>query len=350
MACLHPLKAFKIGINEKTGKNKYKIVSFKVNFIVKTMYNGCVKYICHDGNIKDYKRGMCDVCILTEWIEIPCGKCISCRRRYAAVWSDRLMLELENHEEACFLTLTYDDDHIFKVDSNYIECSDHPLYSLNKRDLQLFLKRLRKYLEPKKIRFFACGEYGDRTFRPHYHMILFGWRPSDLVEFRRNFQGDVLYLSDELAKIWRNGHVIVGNVTQQSCRYVARYVMKKSFGVDREFYAQLGVMPEFIQMSRNPGIGREYFELHYDDIAKYKTINISTPDGGKSVSIPPYYVNLIESVDPDLYREIKESNRRAAELRKECIMRGTTLDYTSYLSMCEGKLERQEEKYERGDY
>lgn len=346
MSCTHPLKGFKIGINEETGKNRFKVTSYNIQYIIKKMINGKMEYICCDTPFVQYAPGQYDVGVITDFVEIPCGKCVSCRRLNAARWSDRLMLELQDHQESCFLTLTYDDEHITWVNDASGD-SDDIIYTLNKRDFQLFMKRLRKRIEPKKVRFFACGEYGETTFRPHFHVILFGWCPSDLIQFKKNFQNDILYISEELSSIWQNGNVLVGKVTQNSCRYVARYCMKKAFGVDALFYEKMGVLPEFIEMSRKPGIGRKYFELHYDEIAKYKTINVSTDTGGISMSIPPYYVNLIESVDPDLYREIKLSNKRAALLRKEVMLSRTDLDYSTYLSILEDKFIRKEKLYRR---
>ena len=346
MPCVHPLKGFKVGINEKTKKQKLLVTSYKIEYIIKKSINGKISYISCDTPFVQYAPGQYDVGVIKDFVEIPCGKCVSCRRASAARWSDRLMLELQDHEESCFLTLTYDDEHINWVNEPSGD-GDDILYTLNKRDLQLFMKRLRKKIEPKRVRFFACGEYGEQTFRPHFHVIVFGWCPEDLAFLKRNFQNDVLYTSQEVRNLWKLGNISVGRVTQNSCRYVARYCMKKAFGVDLSFYTHMGILPEFVEMSRKPGIGRKYFELHYDEIAKYKTINLPTDSGGLSISIPPYYVNLIESIDPDLYRDIKESNKRAAIMRKELILQNTDFDYTAYLEMLEGKIFRKEKIYKR---
>nr|CDL65925.1 unnamed protein product [uncultured bacterium] len=350
MSCLHPLKGFRIG-TKKSGKPDYLIVSYDVEYIVVKKYrNNKKNYVCVNTSLNEYIPVDTDVGIITDFIEIPCGKCISCRRRYAALWTDRLMLELQDHKESCFITLTYDDDHICCVDSPIEE--NVSMYTLNKVHLQCFWKRLRQYLvrhvEPeKRIRYFACGEYGDTTFRPHYHAILFGWRPTDLIQFKKNFQNDTLYLSKSLASIWQNGNVMVGDVTPESCRYVARYCLKKATGFDSEIYERLGVLPEFVTMSRKPGIARKYFDDHYDEIIKYKTINLSTLKGGMSMQIPPYFIRLIEDIDSELFKEIKRSNKQAALNHQEALMKNTDVDYITYLSFLEGILVREEKFYRR---
>ena len=95
-------------------------------------------------------------------LEVPCGKCIGCRIAKRKEWSLRMLHELTYHPQSSFVTLTYDDYHL------------PPCCSLKKRHLQLFLKRLRKNLGERRIKYFACGEYGGQTMRPHYHAILFG--------------------------------------------------------------------------------------------------------------------------------------------------------------------------------
>ena len=120
------------------------------------------------------------------------------------------------------MTLTYDDEHLPKTGS------------LVPEDLQKFLKKLRRFIEyhgsDKKIRFFACGEYGDNFCRPHYHAIIYNLDIPDLKRFSTSFSGDTYYTSNTINSIWKNGYVIIGQVTFESCAYVARYVTKKITG------------------------------------------------------------------------------------------------------------------------
>lgn len=165
----------------------------------------------------------------------PCGQCMACRLNYGKLWSIRMMEELKKHDKACFATLTYDGEH-------YEDLIDYQgIGRLCKRDLQLFWKRLRK---KRKIRYFACGEYGDKFGRPHYHAIIYGVSP-DEEQF--------------IQDLWPLGHVKLGNVTEDSCAYVAKYMTKKLRGKSLE--AKLSEDPdfqnEFVLMSRRPGIGGE---------------------------------------------------------------------------------------------
>ena len=169
-----------------------------------------------------------------EVVERPCGKCPSCLSNRAQSWTYRLYAEEKLHKKSCFVTLTYDEEHIKKL-----HCSPCGLYSLSRRDGQNFMKRLRKFASPEKIRFFLAGEYGENTKRAHFHLILFGLGPEDrpIIE-----------------KAWPFGFVQVGTVSPSSIAYVARYCVKKIFKSGDE-YKELGLEPEFCLMSRNPGIG-----------------------------------------------------------------------------------------------
>ena len=129
---------------------------------------------------------------------VPCGRCMACRINRTQEWAVRIMHELDYWDTATFLTLTYDDAHM---------TSDN---GLCKRDFQLFVKRLRKDLEPLKIKYYACGEYGELTKRPHYHAVLFGVSPSSKL-YKDN---------------WMLGFVRAGNLTYQSAAYVTGYIQR----------------------------------------------------------------------------------------------------------------------------
>ena len=187
-----------------------------------------------------------------RFIVLPCGQCMACRLNKSRDWATRCVLEAKMHTDNCFITLTYDDEHL---------PSD---YGLQKQDFTNFIKRLRKNTGAK-IRYYAAGEYGDLYSRPHYHACLFGWKPDDLVLFSvRN--GINLYLSETLLKAWQyKGYVTVGDVTFESAAYVARYVTKKITG-DRADEHYQGRQPEYTVMSRRPGIAASFFEKYSTDI------------------------------------------------------------------------------------
>lgn len=174
----------------------------------------------------------------------PCGQCIACRLNKVRDWTIRLMHENRFHKDSCFLTLTYDPEHL-PADG-----------SVHKEDMQNFMKRLRNYCP--NVRFFGCGEYGERYARPHYHLIIFGLSYKDPIFAGKKYDNKSkgYYLK---SKLWKNGNMYLGDVTYSSCRYVASYVNKKQFGKKgKDFYSARGIEPEFTLMSRRPGIGAEF--------------------------------------------------------------------------------------------
>lgn len=184
----------------------------------------------------------------TDGIPFPCGQCLACRINKRRAWTLRLLLEFFTHEKASFVTLTYTDDDL------PLSLNGYPV--LCKRDLQLFFKRLRKKYG-EGIRYYACGEYGPKTKRPHYHCIIFGVAPDELDEDWFYFGGKSgpdrpnYCRSSPLYEIWQHGIVHIGEVNQQSIQYVAGYVTKK---ITRK---SDGLEPEFQLMSRRPGIGTQ---------------------------------------------------------------------------------------------
>lgn len=213
-------------------------------------------------------------------IDVPCGKCIGCRMARADSWATRLYHEGQFHEESAFLTLTYADEWLPES------------YSVSVRPLQLFFKRLRKRLARPGLRYFACGEYGEKNYRPHYHAILFGFDFPDKIPWRKTPSGFVTYRSALLERVWPFGHCEIGTVTPQSCGYVARYVTKKVYGREApEHYKrvhpftgeEVQVQPEFLVMSKN--IGRAWFDQFHVDAFPSDFVIV---DGVKK-PIPRYY-------------------------------------------------------------
>ena len=171
----------------------------------------------------------------------------------------RCVHEAKFHDVSCFVTLTYDDEHL-PVGGTLVY-----------RHFQLFMKRLRKSFP--KARFFMCGEYGDNTSRPHYHAVLFGVDFRDRVPHARSGSGEVVYASALLSRLWQLGFASVGDFTFESAAYVARYVLKKVTGdLAAEHYRSVDLatgeivdrVPEFCHMSLKPGIGARWFEQYYD--------------------------------------------------------------------------------------
>lgn len=287
MSCYHPLKGFKIGFNP-SGKPKYKITSYKCKYVIK---NRLGEYVGAYDEIPSDSINP----IITDFIDIPCGKCIGCLLDRSQQWATRCMLEAKYHEHNCFITLTYNDDHLPNK-RNYIDLdgvfSESPFRTLQKRDFQLFMKRLRKEIDPVKIRYFACGEYGSKTYRPHYHAIIFGYDFPDKEYLKENFRGEKYYISKQLEKCWSDingdkiGNVLVTDISYDTCAYVARYCLKKTDNDLSLFYDYYNLDKEFTLMSRKPGIGRLFYDEFKNSIYNGDRIILIDNRGSKIVRPP----------------------------------------------------------------
>lgn len=263
---------------------------------------------------------------------LPCGKCIGCRLDYSREWANRCMLELKYHDSAYFVTLTYNDAHIPRTTYLDSDGQEHSAFTLCKRDFQLFMKRLRKAFPSDKIRFYAAGEYGDKSHRPHYHAILFGLHLHDLKPFGKNFRGEQYFTSQSLLDVWSVqetlfdgssarvpiGNVSVGAVSWDSCSYVARYVVKKAKDEANGFYDTFNLVKPFCLMSRRPGIGRQFLDDNPDVLEK-PFIVLPTEKKGLKMPVPDYFLRVSKLTNPDLYDKIslqrKYYGTRASLLR-----------------------------------
>lgn len=334
MTCYHPLKAFDTGRKTKNGRIAYKITGYDAKCIV-----------TDDGEHWDVlgfipehsaKRSR----LVREAINIPCGQCIGCRMRRAREWATRCMLEASYHDSSYFITLTYDQFHVpvneYVDDDGVIQIKS----TLVKSDLQKFWKRLRK---DQDIRYYACGEYGTRTARPHYHAIVFGLKLDDLVEYKHTRAG-TLYISPYLEKKWGKGYTVVGEVTRDSCEYVARYCMKKLTGKNANVYDRYNFLPEFSSMSLKPAIGREWFDDHFPEI--YPADEIQLKDG-VVVTPPRYFDRLMDNIDEELMDKVRGEREEAAKLLSRARMVETTLSEKAYLEVQERNMKAKMRKLVR---
>lgn len=221
--------------------------------------------------------------------KLPCGRCIGCRMEKARQWGIRCVHEAKLWPSSYFVTLTYADEFL------------PPGGSLSLRDVQLFMKRLRKWRKSTKsdpLRFFLGGEYGDENKRPHYHALLFNVRFPDLKFLAKNARGEDLFTSGVLSSLWSvdgqpMGHVSLGAVTFDSAVYCAKYALKKVTGdladSHYEVFDSDGVVhqrrPEFAVMSRRPGIGHGYYEKYGQEVRDHDSIVIN----GREVRPPRFY-------------------------------------------------------------
>lgn len=221
------------------------------------------------------------ISLYEERVKLPCGKCVGCRLKRSAEWSVRILHEARYHKQSSFLTLTYSTEHL------------PPNGSLRKEDFREFIKRLRERLREvghAPLKYYMCGEYGDDRLRPHYHAILFGYFPDDGVAAANNpGANNPLWRSALLEETWRYGRVLVGKVTAASAAYVARYTMKKSYGLEAESeYTATERLPSYTGMSK--GIGKRYFNDFQAEI--YNNDNVLREDNLHEVSVPRYYDKL----------------------------------------------------------
>lgn len=241
---------------------------------------------------------------------VRCGKCIGCRINRASEWAVRMTHESQMHPTNCTLTLTYAPEHL---PENGTLVPDHHAR---------FIHELRRKTG-RKVRYFHCGEYGEGNLRPHYHTVLFGYDPADKLHWSRSKSGYPLYRSDFLNELWGKGHVHVGSLSFNSARYVAKYAIKeincnrdsdprtaKRYAdrycrVDPHTGEIVEVKPEYVTMSRRPGIGYTWFWKYKDDLYPKDFTVID----GKKLPVPRYYDRLLEEYFPQEYELVKKRRR-----------------------------------------
>lgn len=215
------------------------------------------------------------------YIFVPCGNCEACIVNNANEWRTRLSIENDCSETSYFVTLTYDDDKI------PIGCfpdsfgDTHVVPYVCKRDVQLFIKRLRKRFPESNLRYYLVSEYGPTTYRPHYHMLLF-----NLPRYSSDNTYQDVKITKILQQTWANGFITVDSVTFGRISYVTKYL---SCVTDLPEY-----LPKpFRLMSRNPGIGATYLDKR--DVIDWHRCNLACyyPDGRFKKRLPRYLKDKI---------------------------------------------------------
>jgi hypothetical protein len=196
---------------------------------------------------------------------VNCGKCDDCRISRSREWAVRILHEFPNHEKRSFLTFTYDNDNL-PAD-----------YGLDKREFQLFWKKMRKEVSCK-LKYFACGEYGEQYGRPHYHAICFGLGIED---------------QDLIEEIWENGMVDAGFVSYKSARYVADYLTKKELGSAE----LMGREPPFQLCSQ--GLGKRFAFENESQILRNGFVSMN----GVKMTVPRYYRKKLKICHDDSVQE-----------------------------------------------
>lgn len=233
--------------------------------------------------------------------EVPCGQCRYCRENHRNEIAVRAALENRMHDKSVFLTLTYAPEWLPEDNS------------VHKRTMQLFKKRLSK-ATGKKLRFVASGEYGSEYKRPHYHLLVFGLSKDDPVFY--NWKGRSCY-----CKVWNDvktgkplGFCYVGNVSIESCRYVAKYVCKKLTGEQAKVYSEQGIEPEFCLLPRRPGLGFDYLQKNQDILANKGY----TMFKDKKFALPRYFKDKLDLwIDGFAHKKNLESFTRKVAHKKD---------------------------------
>lgn len=235
-----------------------------------------------------------------------CGQCMPCRYNRRRVWANRIMFEAIQNEDNAFVTLTYADDN---------------QYTLDPKHVQDWFKRLRKAVSPSKFRYYVVGEYGDESWRPHYHAALFGFRSCAYGQSRYTKRiVDCCYWCDLVRDTWKRGHVYLGTLEADSAGYICGYVTKKMTSRDDP---RLGNRhPEFARMSLKPGIGRDAMFEVADVLMRYglDVKNLDVPGilavGGIDKPLGRYLVqNLRKMVGKDEKAPQEVLDKIAAEVR-----------------------------------
>lgn len=245
-------------------------------------------------------------------MRLPCGQCVGCRLERSRQWAIRCMDEASMHKENSFITLTFSSHNVAKLGR-----------SLDVSIFQKFMKRVRKEVSPKRVRFFHCGEY-TKAFVPHYHALLFGLGFTDRKYWSMNGAGThKLYRSAQLERLWPFGHSWIGDVSFESAAYVARYVLKKVNGTrddqERLVIKETGevLREEYLTMSRRPGIGTEWYRKFKLDVYPLGNRVVR----GKEMRPPRFYDNLFKVDSPNEFEDLQYERIKSFDIEDNTVAR-----------------------------
>lgn len=270
---------------------------------------------------------------------IPCNHCYACNLNYSAEWASRVMLESLYHENAWWITLTYDEEHLpiyeefqVEVKTTYTDGTVKTSVETYTNDgtwngtlepdhVTQFIDTIRHHYRKKgykNISYFYCGEYGSQTARPHYHLILFGVPFDPLKFYDTHVDGKFFkehWKSKELDHFWKYGIHEITNLEWSNAAYTTRYCMKKLCEEPKSerIYASQGKIPEFVRMSK--GIGFRYYEDNKDEIYKTDSLAMKTVKGNTgSIKPPRAFDRKLEKDNPELLKTIKDKRKKCAKI------------------------------------
>lgn len=218
-------------------------------------------------------------------MSVPCSRCAACLSRKREEWSFRLKQQLKVSTSCIFITLTYKEENL--------PINENGVASVNKRDVQLFFKRLRKNSNQKELKYYLSSEYGTKTFRPHYHIVLF-----DLIN------------TDLILTSWGLGNIKVDKINDARISYTTKYCITKS-------KIPKGATTPFSLQSKN--LGLNYVEKkkhwHEQDIKRMYCTN----DNGTKIAMPRYYKEKIYTeFDRENFSYYMNNRVNKITARKKC--------------------------------
>lgn len=305
------------------------------------------KFILHR---KLYQMGYFD------YVETGCGKCEVCRTEKSKQWSVKAECEGRCWKNKTFITLTYNneslpkDRKLHRIDiqkfwkrlryHTYKHTKDEPfgrfenleMEELPHNELHEMFDRNYKRKNKKPIRYINCGEYGPKTKRPHYHAVIFNFKPDDLKRYSRDRRGYWLYTSKKLEEIWGKGFVIIGNATTETAAYVARYCTKKMKRTkDEEEKMKQKKQIEFIGASSLGFIGYYWWINNKDEIKRNGGILMVSKKGTHLAPIPKVMQKYWENENEDEFEEYKMWKQINAEKKWKMILSRTDLSEEEYI-------------------
>lgn len=321
---------------------------FNSYIVVMKCLNPTTAYLCGQRPAKDgligphlvfsYDEALCywktPQGVENHTISFPCGHCDECVRHKRKAMACRIANEasLTPHDN-CFITLTYDEVHLPQA-----EYCGVPRGTLRKKHLQDFMKRLRRRLDYHyniRVRFFACGEYGSKTKRPHYHLVIFGWCP----DFTKcDCRGNNSYVCPLLSGLWDFGFHLVQKFEVSHANYVAGYVTKKLSDID----LLAGCENTFYLSSRRGGgIGAPWFRLYGNDAIANGRVNVLSRDRVIQYAVPQYYYRLQRRLSPEQFQAQREkralccknNNVVLAQARKDMLKYSMSLEEAVSISL-----------------
>lgn len=221
-------------------------------------------------------------------LKLPCGKCDECLSLRSFGWATRAKHEISTHEDNCFLTLSYDDDHL-------------PSHLILKDPFQKFMKKLRDKTK-KKLKYMVSHEYGTYSFRPHHHCIIFGYNPNDQKLLKYSKSGHPLFTSEEISDLWKEGFHSIGEANEKTAYYISAYALKGKTHTFNHNGKEITVNDSF-DCSKRPAIGLEYFKKNAQQL-----VDCGDP-------LPRYYQKKLEELFPLLFETYQNNTQNNIRLR-----------------------------------